>query len=121
MDLTTAFLPVVSFVIVTFITIIFVVTRYKRCPSDKILVVYGRVGKGQSAVCIHGGGAFIWPVFQDYTYMSLTPLTIPDPADQGVVAAEHPRQRAEHVHGRREHRRSDHEQRRRTPAESRAG
>ena len=40
MDLTMAFLPVVSFVFVIFITIAFLATRYKRCPSDKILVVY---------------------------------------------------------------------------------
>ena len=46
MDLTMALLPVVSFVIVVFITIIFLASRYKRCPSDKILVVYGKVGQG---------------------------------------------------------------------------
>ena len=84
MDLTMAFLPVVSFVFVVFITIAFLATRYKRCPSDKILVVYGKVGKGQSALCIHGGGAFIWPLIQDYTYMSLTPLTIPIPLTKAL-------------------------------------
>ena len=67
-----------------FITITFLATRYKRCPSDKILVVYGKVGKGQSAMCIHGGGAFIWPLIQDYTYMSLTPLTIPIPLTKAL-------------------------------------
>lgn len=51
------------------------VTRYKRCPSDKILVIYGRTGKG-SAKCIHGGAAFVWPVIQDYQYLDLTPLSI---------------------------------------------
>ena len=84
MDLTMAFLPVVSFVFVIFITIAFLATRYKRCPSDKILVVYGKVGKGQSALCIHGGGAFIWPLIQDYTYMSLTPLSIPIPLTKAL-------------------------------------
>ena len=84
MDLTMAFLPVVAFVFVIFITIAFLATRYKRCPSDKILVVYGKVGKGQSALCIHGGGAFIWPLIQDYTYMSLTPLTIPIPLTKAL-------------------------------------
>src|SRR6476659_8714448 len=84
MDLTMAFLPVVSFVFVVFITIAFLATRYKRCPSDKILVVYGKVGKGQSALCIHGGGAFIWPLIQDYTYMSLTPLSIPIPLTKAL-------------------------------------
>ena len=66
------------------VTIVFLASRYKRCPSDKILVVYGKVGKGQSALCIHGGGAFIWPLIQDYTYMSLTPLTIPIPLTKAL-------------------------------------
>ncbi len=84
MDLTTALIPIVVFVFVVFFTIVFLATRYKRCPSDKILVVYGKVGKGQSALCIHGGGAFIWPLIQDYTYMSLTPLTIPIPLTKAL-------------------------------------
>lgn len=54
--------------------------RYKRCPSDRILVVYGKVGSGpdgqKSAKCIHGGAAFIWPVFQDYAFLDLTPIGI---------------------------------------------
>jgi flotillin len=84
MDLTMALVPVVSLVIVVFFTIVFLATRYKRCPSDKILVKYGKVGKGQSAQCIHGGGSFIWPLFQDYTYMSLTPLTISIPLTKAL-------------------------------------
>jgi len=84
MDLTMTLLPVVSFIFVVFLTIVFLATRYKRCPSDKVLVVYGKVGKGQSARCIHGGGAFIWPLFQDYTYMSLTPLTISIPLTKAL-------------------------------------
>jgi flotillin len=47
----------------------------QRCPSDKILVIYGRTG-GTSAKCVHGGGAFIWPVIQDYQYLDLKPLSI---------------------------------------------
>jgi len=84
MDLTMALVPVVSLVLVVFFTIVFLASRYKRCPSDKILVKYGKVGKGQSAQCIHGGGSFIWPLFQDYTYMSLTPLTIPIPLTKAL-------------------------------------
>jgi flotillin len=56
--------------------VIFLARRYKRCPSDKILVIYGKVGAGQSARCIHGGGTMVWPVIQNYQYLSLTPLTI---------------------------------------------
>lgn len=60
------------------VIVIFVafVRRYKRCPSDRILVVYGKVGGGQSAKCIHGGAAFIFPVIQDYEFLDLTPISI---------------------------------------------
>jgi len=51
-------------------------TRYKRCPSDRLLVVYGKVAGGKSANCYHGGAAFIWPVIQGYQYLDLTPLPI---------------------------------------------
>lgn len=62
-------------VIVIFVTISALVSRYKRCPSDKILVIYGRTG-GTSAKCVHGGGAFIWPVIQDFAYLDLKPISI---------------------------------------------
>ena len=53
----------------------FFISRYRRCPSDKILVIYGKTGKG-SANCIHGGAAFVWPVIQDYQYLDLQPVSI---------------------------------------------
>lgn len=64
-----------------FVMIVSFFKRYKRCPSDRILVVYGKVGKGvgtesRSAKCIHGGAAFIWPVIQDYAFLDLTPISI---------------------------------------------
>lgn len=59
-----------------FILIVAMVKRYKRCPSDRILVVYGKVGGGESAKCIHGGAAFIFPVIQDYEFLDLTPMSI---------------------------------------------
>ncbi|HEY1047360.1 MAG TPA: SPFH domain-containing protein [Bacteroidia bacterium] len=61
--------------VVFFVTISALISRFKRCPSDKILVVYGRTG-GSSAKCIHGGGAFIWPVIQDFAYLDLKPISI---------------------------------------------
>lgn len=61
--------------IVLFVLISALVARYKRCPSDKILVIYGKTG-GTSARCVHGGGAFIWPVIQDYAYLDLKPISI---------------------------------------------
>jgi len=52
------------------------ITRYKRCPSNRILVVYGKVGHDKSAKCIHGGGAFILPVIQDWAFLTLSPIPI---------------------------------------------
>jgi flotillin len=66
---------IIVLAVVIFVTILALASRFKRCPSDKILVVYGRTG-GTSARCIHGGGAFIWPVIQDYAYLDLKPLSI---------------------------------------------
>ncbi len=67
--------------VVVFTGIILVVSRYKKCPSDKIMVIYGNVGTNKdgtsrSAKCIHGGAAFIVPVVQAYEYLDLTPLSI---------------------------------------------
>lgn len=61
--------------VVVFTLIITLTARYKRCPSDKILVVFGKTG-GSSAKCVHGGGAFIIPVIQDYAYLDLKPISI---------------------------------------------
>ena len=58
------------------LTLFILIKRYKRCPSDRILVVYGKVGGGQSAKCIHGGAAFIMPIIQDYEFLDLTPISI---------------------------------------------
>ncbi len=57
-------------------TFLILASRYKRCPSDAILVIYGKIGAFESARCIHGGGALVWPLIQDYSFLSLTPLTI---------------------------------------------
>ncbi|MFM9948365.1 MAG: flotillin family protein [Saprospiraceae bacterium] len=66
---------IVVIAVVTVITFSALISRFKRCPSDKILVVYGRTG-GTSAKCIHGGGVFVWPVIQDYAFLDLKPLSI---------------------------------------------
>ena len=63
-------------VAVFFVVALFFISRYKRCPSDKILVVYGKTGGGASAKCYAGGAAFVWPVIQDYRFLDLTPLSI---------------------------------------------
>src|SRR5687767_6211978 len=55
------------------------VSRYKRCPANKVLVISGKVGGGESAKCISGGGAFVWPVIQEYAYLGLEPIQIDIP------------------------------------------
>ena len=72
-------------VILTFVHgFVLLVTRYKRCASDEILVVYGRVEGGGSSRCIHGGGTMVWPLIQDYKILSLTPMTIDVPLTNGL-------------------------------------
>ncbi|RLD09163.1 MAG: flotillin family protein, partial [Chlamydiae bacterium] len=72
-------LAVVALIIISVSFIIFLAKRYRRCPSDQILVIYGKVRRGMSSRCLHGGGAFVWPLIQDYSYLSLTPMTISIP------------------------------------------
>jgi len=66
--------------LVFFGTAIPLLRRYKRCPPDKIMVVYGKIGKGKSgkrsAKCIHGGAAFVFPIVQDYQFLDLIPITM---------------------------------------------
>jgi flotillin len=72
-------LVILTVLLVLFVIILFSVfiRRYKRCPSDRILVVYGKVGgKGKTAKCVHGGAALVWPIIQDYEYLDLTPIPI---------------------------------------------
>lgn len=68
-------LPVIGIVVVI-VLVSALAKRYRRCPSDKILVIYGKSGSKGSARCIHGGGAFVWPIIQDYAYLNLTPISI---------------------------------------------
>ncbi|MDR2635727.1 MAG: hypothetical protein LBC08_02730 [Campylobacteraceae bacterium] len=75
-DLNFLLIAIIFFAVFIFVLIIFLASRYKRCASNQILVVYGKVGGGKSALCMHGGGAFVWPLIQDYKYLDLTPLTI---------------------------------------------
>ena len=61
--------------LMVFGTLMIAITRYKTCPSNRILVKYGKVGAGRSALPIHGGATFVWPLIQQYSYLDLTPLT----------------------------------------------
>ncbi|MBQ4277612.1 MAG: flotillin family protein [Bacteroidaceae bacterium] len=72
----TSFYLISAAVVVAVVLFVSIINRYRRCPSDKILVVYGTTGNRGSAKCIHGGGTFVWPIIQDYAYLSLTPISI---------------------------------------------
>ena len=61
---------------ILFIVLIGIAARYKKCPSDQVLVIFGKTRGDKAARCIHGGAAFIWPVIQDYGFLSLRPLQI---------------------------------------------
>src|SRR5438128_2434681 len=73
--------------IVLFTVMMLVVNRYKRCPSNKVLVIYGKVAGGNTAKCIHGGAAFVWPLIQDHQYLDLEPIQIEVPL-KGALSAE---------------------------------
>lgn len=68
-------------VVIVFALLMGILSRYRKCPSDKILVIYGKVGsdkngQARSAKCVHGGAAFIMPIIQSYQFMDLTPISI---------------------------------------------
>ena len=90
MDFTVGFwLAVIAvFAAVIFVSFVTLLSRrYKRCPSNCVLVIYGKAG-GESAPakCIHGGAAFIWPLLQDYAFLSLEPIQIDTPLKDALSA-----------------------------------
>src|SRR5262245_17857587 len=77
------------FVAIVFLGMILLVIRqYKRCPSNRVLVIYGgRLGRPGAAKTIHGGSAFVMPLIQDYAFLSLEPIQIEVPL-RGALSAE---------------------------------
>ncbi len=73
-------MPIAIFAVIAAVVLLMIflsmVTWYRKCPSDRIMVIYGRTGGNKSAQCLHGGAKFVWPVFQDYGFISLRPLQI---------------------------------------------
>jgi flotillin len=80
-------------VIVIFVTmcafgvVVLLMKQYKRCPSNRLLVIYGRTGKGKASRTVHGGAAFIIPLIQDYAFLSLEPIQIEIPL-RGALSIE---------------------------------
>ena len=88
-----AILAVVAAVLVAFSLLMLVAKRYKRCPSNRVLVIYGKAGgeptegQGQAVKCLHGGATFVWPLIQDHAFLSLDPIQIEIPL-RGALSME---------------------------------
>ena len=67
---------VAAVALILFSVLALFVSRYKRCPANRVLVISGKVAGDQSARVISGGGAFVWPVIQQADFLSLLPLQI---------------------------------------------
>ena len=64
-------------VAVILLTFIGILSRYRKCKSDEVLVVYGKTGGDKkSAKLYHGGAAFVWPIIQGYEFLSMKPMQI---------------------------------------------
>lgn len=63
-------------VVVIILSFIGILSRYRKCKSDEVLVVYGKTSGEKSAKLYHGGAAFVWPIIQGYEFLSMKPLQI---------------------------------------------
>ena len=88
-----AALAVVAVALVGFSLLMLVAKRYKRCPSNRVLVIYGNAGgqpeegQGRAVKCLHGGATFVWPLIQDHDFLSLDPIQIEIPL-RGALSME---------------------------------
>jgi len=81
-------LIIVAVVIMALMMLIYLAKRYRRCPSNRVLVIYGKAGRtDEAAKAIHGGAALVWPLIQDYAYLSLDPIQIEIPL-RGALSSE---------------------------------
>ncbi len=80
-------LMAVAGVVIIFGAFMVLARRYKRCPSNRILIIYGKTSGGRSAKTLHGGGAFVWPLIQNYDFLSLDPMQIETPLE-GALSLE---------------------------------
>jgi flotillin len=83
-----ALIIIITLLVMGFIGFVLLLAKqYKRCPSNRVLVIYGRTSKGGAARTIHGGAAFVVPLLQDYAYLSLEPIQIEVPL-RGALSSE---------------------------------
>ncbi len=70
------FILPIGWIVVAIVLFSALIKCFRCCPSDKILVIYGKSGSKGSVKCVYGGCTFVWPIIQDYSYLSLTPISI---------------------------------------------
>ncbi len=87
MDVPWPLIAAIAVGLVAFGLIMLIARRYKRCPSNRVLVIYGKTGGGDAARCVHGGAAFVIPLIQDYDYLYLDPIQIEVPL-KGALSME---------------------------------
>ena len=80
-------IPIAILVLFIILPASWLFSRYRMCPPDKILIVFGKVGTGQPAKCYHGGSTFVLPVLQSYSYLDLNPINIDVPL-QGALSSQ---------------------------------
>ena len=103
MSYTYVLIPLIVLAVIVVWLTLYLASRYKRCPSDQILVIYGKVGEGNQRAASMAAAA----------RLAADPgLAVPEPdadddqhsAAERAFAAEHPHQRAQHVYGGHQHR-----------------
>lgn len=75
-EASTAVVMIIVALFILFVIFMTFAKRYRKCPSDRIMVIYGMTGRNRASRCIHGGAAFVWPIIQDYGYLSLRPMQL---------------------------------------------
>lgn len=91
-------------VAVIVLTIVGILSRYRKCKSDEVLVVYGKTGDKKSAKLYHGGAAFVWPIIQGYSFLNMKPMQIDCKLTGAISKQKHPRRCAHYHHCGRKHR-----------------
>ena len=80
-------IAVVALALFAFSILTFVAKRFRRCPPNRVLVIFGKVRRGEAARCVSGGAAFVWPLIQDHAFLNLEPIQIEIPL-KGALSIE---------------------------------
>ncbi len=71
-----AVVVVVMLLLALVLPVVLLAKSYRRCPPNRMLVVYGQ-GIPNGSKCIRGGGVLVWPIIQDCAELSLEPIRVP--------------------------------------------